>query len=30
MASNTLNQSNSNKNNQIVTKAVQKLFKQYP
>jgi hypothetical protein len=29
-ASNTLNQSNSNKNNQIVTKAVQKLFKQYP
>jgi hypothetical protein len=30
MASNTLDQGNSNKNNQIVTKAVQKLFKQYP
>jgi len=30
MASNTLNMSNSSKNNQIVTKAVQKLFKQYP
>jgi Domain of unknown function (DUF4136) len=30
MASNTLNESNSSKNNQIVTKAVQKLFKQYP
>jgi hypothetical protein len=30
MASNTLDQGNSDKNNQIVTKAVQKLFKQYP
>jgi hypothetical protein len=30
MASNTLDQGNSNKNNQIVIKAVQKLFKQYP
>ncbi len=30
MASNTLNESNSNKNNQMINKAVQKLFKQYP
>jgi hypothetical protein len=30
MASDTLNESNSNKNNQIVTKAVVKMFKQYP